>query len=68
MPKFNIRLNLSDWMAYSLEEISQKTGIDYTNLIRQAIKEFIDREIGEKESKEVDGCMIERSKLNLLGS
>lgn len=45
MIKYNIAIKLSEWTAYSLDAISQKTGVDYTNLIRIAIKDLIRKEL-----------------------
>lgn len=54
MPKYHIRLKLSEHQAYGLESLSIQTGMDYTNLIRRAIDEFIKQNISPENKKHLD--------------
>ena len=53
MVKTNILLKLTDFQAVALDCLSNKTGIDYTNLIRQGIYEKIERDLTPQEKKKV---------------
>ena len=52
MVKTNIALKLTEFQSVALEILSQKMGIDYTNLIRQAIYEKIERDLTKKEREQ----------------
>lgn len=54
MPKYNIKLKLSERQAYGLEALSIQTGMDYTNIVRRAIDEHIKQNISPENKKELD--------------
>ena len=64
MVKFNIKMILSERMAYALDILEQKSGIDYTNQIRQAIREYIKRELTDEEKKMIDDFIKKWKKIN----
>lgn len=53
MPIKYARFKLSDYHSAGLEYLSDKTGMDATNLIREAITEKIKNDLTEKEQKEI---------------
>lgn len=51
MVNYTIKLELNDYQANMIDLLSQKTNIDATNLIKQAINEYIEKNLIEEDKR-----------------
>jgi len=52
--KKQIRVRLNDWMIHAIWQVSERTGMDYSNITRMALMEFLEKRLEPKDYESIE--------------